>query len=334
MESTLCDLPDDVLIYTIAFLSVTDILLLRQRYRKATHRVEKRIQARCRLKQLSYSSQRYRFRVSHASCLSTRVPLARKFSSNPEATTAQMGAHGIQGDLVCPDHLGYARQQKCSERSPKGVIVTGVKLKAEPESEASVTVSSVQGIVLLHLDNYGIRHEIHSIDTDLRPITLSVDDVSKTLIYNWKTDERSYLDDVGDTPHDHCLQVVFTLTTTLVVRALSITVYNSTFTGIATHSFGWVDGASATPTSILVCSKSHHDAELFDAPTSSSSHWEERDGSETLITAVFPGPLNRKAEVRVREVCKNALNNWAVVDYDEDLGRIALGSAFGNIVII
>ncbi len=30
MESTLCELPDDVLIYTFAFLSVTDILLLRQ----------------------------------------------------------------------------------------------------------------------------------------------------------------------------------------------------------------------------------------------------------------------------------------------------------------
>ncbi len=53
------------------------------------------------------------------------------------------------------------------------------------------------------------------------------------------------------------------------------------------------------------------------------SHWEEPDDWETLIAAVFPSPLNPKAEVRVQDVCMNSLNNWTVLEYDEDLGMIA-----------
>ncbi len=64
------------------------------------------------------------------------------------------------------------------------------------------------------------------------------------------------------------------------------------------------------------------------------SHWEEHDGRETLIAAVFPGPLNPTAQVRVREVCSNTLNNWIALNYDENLGRIALGSAFGKVTIV
>ncbi|PBK61091.1 hypothetical protein ARMSODRAFT_1065526 [Armillaria solidipes] len=64
------------------------------------------------------------------------------------------------------------------------------------------------------------------------------------------------------------------------------------------------------------------------------SHWEEHDGCETLITAVFPGPLNPTTEVRVREDCMYSLNNWTALDYDEDLGMIALRSGFGKVTII
>ncbi len=60
----------------------------------------------------------------------------------------------------------------------------------------------------------------------------------------------------------------------------------------------------------------------------------EHDGSETLIAAVFPGPLNPIAEVHVCEVCMNNLNNWTALDDVEDLGRIALGSAFGKVTIV
>ncbi len=47
-----------------------------------------------------------------------------------------------------------------------------------------------------------------------------------------------------------------------------------------------------------------------------------------------PGPLNPTTEVRVREVCMNTQNNWSAFDYDEDLGRIALGSSFGKVTIV
>ncbi|KAK0237340.1 hypothetical protein EDD85DRAFT_953335 [Armillaria nabsnona] len=65
------------------------------------------------------------------------------------------------------------------------------------------------------------------------------------------------------------------------------------------------------------------------------SHWEEHDGYETLIAAVFPGPLNRASQVRVREVCMNSFNNWIALDLGEEsrgspldlcLGRSQLSS--------
>ncbi len=238
----------------------------------------------------------------------------------------------------------------------------------------------------MHLNDTGTLHEIHSIDTDFRPVTLSGDvialddDISQMVIYNWKTEERAYLDDVRHTQHDHCIQVVFTPSTILIVRARSTTLYTGlpSPTRIATHSFGWVDGASATLTSILIRSQSDNpwatelnSSALYSLssfpPTLVSkissrrgalrctdvilgkrgtavwirphdramvSHWEEHDGCETLIAAVFPGPLNPTDQVRVREVCMNNLNNWTAFDYDEDLGRIALGSGFGKVTIV
>ncbi len=99
--------------------------------------------------------------------------------------------------------------------------------------------------MLLRLDDHGTLHEIRSVDTDLHPVSIAGDiialddDASKMLVYNWKTDERAYLDDHR-----------------LVVCARSIALYDSTVTHIATHSFGWVDGASVTPNSILILSQS------------------------------------------------------------------------------
>ncbi|KAK0433852.1 hypothetical protein EV421DRAFT_1741252 [Armillaria borealis] len=281
------------------------------------------------------------------------------------STRSSMAANRIQGNLVCPD---ISLQQKYSEWSPKGAIFTGVKLNADSDSEASVAVTLE--FVLLRLDNHGILHEIRTMDTDLRPTTLSGD----VIALDDNTGKCAHLDGVGDAQHDHCLQPVFISPTILVVRARSITLYDSTFTRIATHSFGWVDGASATPTSILIRSQSDNpwslelnslemhpfppflqssspkyplDVGPFDAPTSSSASelllygsvhttapWEEHDGCETLIAAVFPGPLNPTTQVRVHEVCMNGLNNWTALDYDEDLGRIDLGLRSGKITIV
>ncbi|KAK0433876.1 hypothetical protein EV421DRAFT_1993927 [Armillaria borealis] len=264
----------------------------------------------------------------------------------------------------------------CLEWSPKGAILTGAKLNADPRSEFGVVVSLLQRIVLLRLDDNSTLHEIRSIDTDLRPVSITGDvialdnDASKTVMYDWRTDQRAYLDDVGDTQHNHCLRVVFTPATILIVRSRSITLHDSTFTRIATHCFGWVDGAIATSTSILIRSVNDNpwaselnSLELYllssfpqtlTSKVSSRcgplrctderatavwicphdrtmvSHWEEHDGCETLIAAVFPGPLNPSTEVHVREVCVNSLNKWTAFDYGEDLGRIALGSGLGR----
>ncbi|KAK0483000.1 hypothetical protein EDD18DRAFT_1200523 [Armillaria luteobubalina] len=407
MNSTFYDLADDVLIYTIAFLSVPDILLLRQTC-KRFHALTKLRIVWTNAFELDIVSNDYPFPLDdtdiehctrHAYRLASRwladAPLTPKsettFSGSPVSEIQFVPGRQHKWVLTVSKVIWSVltiwdthQERKCCEWSPKGAIFTGVKLNTEPESEASVAVSLSQRIVLLRLDDNGTLHEIRSIDTDLRPVTLSGDvialddDVSQTVMYNWKTDERARLDDVGDTQHDHCLQVVFAPTAILVVRARSISLYDSAFTRIATHSFGWVDGASATPTSILIRSQSDNpwaselnSLELYSLssfpPTLTSKvasrrgalrcadvilgkrgtavwirpheramvpHWEEHEGCETLIAAVFPGPLNPTAQVRIREVCMNSLNNWTAFDYDEDLGRIALGSGFGKVMIV
>ncbi|PBK61053.1 hypothetical protein ARMSODRAFT_1065472 [Armillaria solidipes] len=390
MDSTLCDLPDDVLIYTITFLSVPDIFLLRQTC--------KRFSALTRLWHILWTStfkvdivsNNYPFTLNDAN-LEHRTRQAYRRASRwladspltPKSETTFIGSPvseinvGIWSVLT---NMGYRGWAKCSEWSPNGAIFTGVKLNADPESEAGIAVSLSQRIVLLRLDDDGTLDEIRSIDSDLCPVNITGDrdDVSKMLIYNWKTEERAYLDDVGDSQHDNCLEVVFTPSNILVVRARSITLYGIALTRIDTHSFGWDDSASATPISILI--RSQHDnpwasklnsLELYSLssfpPTLSRkvssrrgalrctnvilgkrdtviwicphdramvSHGEKHDGYETLIAAVFPGPLNPSTEVHVREVCMNSLNNWTVLDYDEELGRIGLGSGFGKITIV
>lgn len=71
--------------------------------------------------------------------------------------------------------------------------------------------------------------------------------------------------------------------------------------------------------------------------------------NESLVAAVFPGSLSGSPEASKDEVvdgdegagetksgivCWNERNNWSSVDYDEDVGRIVLGSSFGRITIL
>lgn len=56
---------------------------------------------------------------------------------------------------------------------------------------------------------------------------------------------------------------------------------------------------------------------------------------ETLVAAVFPGPLNQSGHtVTTRTLWINSFNNWTSLDYDEELGRIALGSSYGRVTIL
>ncbi len=134
-----------------------------------------------------------------------------------------------------------------------------------------------QRIVLLHLDNYGILHEIHSIDTDLRPITLS----GNIALSNEPTMSPRRWSTIG-----RQMKLSSLWPPTLVVCALSITLYNSTFTHITTHPFGWVDGASAIPTSILICCES-------DNPSAS-----ELNPLEIYSVSSFPPTLISKVSSR------------------------------------
>ncbi|KAF9459523.1 hypothetical protein BDZ94DRAFT_1284354 [Collybia nuda] len=59
-------------------------------------------------------------------------------------------------------------------------------------------------------------------------------------------------------------------------------------------------------------------------------------GHESIVAAVFPGPLRSKEAVssRSRTLFTNRLNNWTSLDYDETLGKIALGSSFGRVMVL
>ncbi|KAK0470226.1 uncharacterized protein EV420DRAFT_1258549 [Desarmillaria tabescens] len=418
MNDTLYNLPDDVLIYIIAFLSVTDILLLRQTCKRFNALTKLHIVWTNAFK-LDILSNDYPVPIDDTD-LEQRTRHAYRLASRWLADSPLMPASetGFTGSTVSEIKFIPGRQHKwlltvskgiwsvltiwditrghkCSEWSPRGALFTGVKLNTDTESEASIAVAldGSQRTALLQLDDDGTLHKIHMFDIDLRPVTLTgdiialSDDFSKTLIYNWKTDERAYLDEGGDmqVTYDHCIQIIFTALNILVIRARSINLYTTppflhgqTHSPIASYSFGWVDGASATPASILIRSESDNpwaselnSFELYSLssfpPTLTSkissrrgalrctdvilgkrgtavwirphdramvSHWEEHDGCETLMAAVFPGPLNSSGQVRVREVCSNPLNNWTALDYDEELGRIALGSGFGKIKIV
>jgi hypothetical protein len=59
------------------------------------------------------------------------------------------------------------------------------------------------------------------------------------------------------------------------------------------------------------------------------------DINETLVAAVFPGPLNNTGHTAgARSLWTNSFNNWTCLDYDEVLGRIALGSSYGRVTIL
>ncbi|KAK0433867.1 hypothetical protein EV421DRAFT_2023269 [Armillaria borealis] len=214
-----------------------------------------------------------------------------------------------------------------SEWSPKGAIFAGVKLNADPGSEAGVAVS-------LSL------HEIRSVDIDLCPVSITGDvitlddDGPKTLVYNWKMDNHTLLwlgrrhqRDTDLNPHPiperQSLGIRAKLTRVLLILPLS-----SILTSEVSSRRGTLRCTdvilSRQATAVWICP---HDRAMV-------SHCEEHDGCETPIAADFPGPLNPSAEICVREVYMNALNNWPVLDYGEDLGMIALGSGFGKIAIV
>jgi len=57
--------------------------------------------------------------------------------------------------------------------------------------------------------------------------------------------------------------------------------------------------------------------------------------SERLVAAVFPGCLNRTGTGdETKTLWINEFNDWTCLDYNEELGRIALGSRSGSVTIL
>ncbi|KAG7439151.1 uncharacterized protein BT62DRAFT_797834 [Guyanagaster necrorhizus] len=255
---------------------------------------------------------------------------------------------------------------------------TDVKVNDNPESEAAIAVSLSQRIALLCLHDDGHLFEVFSLDVNLFLVTLAGDFLaltnrtSETIIRNWKTGELAHL----DTPSDHCLETIITPPTILVVCTRSISRYVlPSRMPVDQYSFEPIDGASATPTSILIrgdmssadinckcfqyysissfpptlIAKTHSPKRTIGCPKvvlgkratavwihSDQSHWfsgwSERS-DEAIIAAVFPGPLNDTGYPCVYNLCINTRDPWISLDYDEDVGRIAVASRTGQITI-
>ncbi|KAK0434995.1 uncharacterized protein EV420DRAFT_1488275 [Desarmillaria tabescens] len=133
--------------------------------------------------------------------------------------TAQVVADHIEKDLVGAYNLGYLAWVQVFRVVTKRHAVYWMKLNMDTESER---------IVLLHLDDDGRMDEIHSFNIDLCPVTFTgdiialSDDLSKTLIYNWRTDEQAYLNEGGNMQYNYCIQVIFTVLTILIICTHSI----------------------------------------------------------------------------------------------------------------
>jgi hypothetical protein len=86
----------------------------------------------------------------------------------------------------------------------------------------------------------------------------------------------------------------------------------------------WINPADRAATGLITTDIRHG----VPPPISHATH-------ESLVAAVFPGPLNPAgSRVEARTVWTNSLNNWTSMDYDEQWGRIALGSSHGGIMIL
>ncbi|KAK0237332.1 hypothetical protein EDD85DRAFT_937583 [Armillaria nabsnona] len=151
-------------------------------------------------------------------------------------------------------------------------------------------------------DGRGGIIKIRFVDTDsMIGNVMELDDgASKTLIYNWRTDERTYSDD-SDNPwasERNSLKLYF--------------LPSSSCLQISSRR-------RALPCTDIILVKQTTAVWIRVRP---------------FIAAVFSGPLNPIDQARVREICMNSLNNWTVFDYEEDLKGITLGSGFGKVTIV
>ncbi|PBK86088.1 hypothetical protein ARMGADRAFT_1086845 [Armillaria gallica] len=186
-----------------------------------------------------------------------------------------MTANRIEGNQVCPDHLGH-----------------------HPVAEVlRMSEASVARIVLLRLDNHRILHEIRSLDTDLRPVTLSGDVIaldapilatsatpSMIAVFKLFSPRSPFSSSAASAQHrppSSALPERWASELNLL-ELYSLTSFLTTLTSrVSSHRrilrcTDVILGKRATSVSIRP-----HDRAMV-------SHWEEHDAYETFIAAVFP----------------------------------------------
>ncbi|KAJ6541050.1 hypothetical protein DFH09DRAFT_929314 [Mycena vulgaris] len=160
--------------------------------------------------------------------------------------------------------------RKRFEWSRRDCILQKFLLNGDPACEAALAVSVLQK-GKTHLEIMSLRQDeglrsIGRIDSTLNPVyfhgdlLVLCDMVEVSLVTNWRTGASAIL--LAHQQHlihgnqsDHCIQVVFTVDSILVVRARSLTLFpNPPLTmgppvvhaPLAVHSFGWVDSVAVT----------------------------------------------------------------------------------------
>ncbi|PFH48199.1 hypothetical protein AMATHDRAFT_66098 [Amanita thiersii Skay4041] len=166
-------------------------------------------------------------------------------------------------------------QRKCGEWSPKGAVIKGFCLNSDPHSEVTLAVACLHDdketvyVISVKEQENGIVTftTITSAYTHFKPMTLQGDvlalgdDFNQTAVWNWKTNEYATLQgghNEGDSwQHNAITQILFAHDSVFVARdrsinlfpypSLQVTSRNSTpYSPIAQHSFGWIDGITAT----------------------------------------------------------------------------------------
>ncbi|KAK2462524.1 hypothetical protein APHAL10511_005494 [Amanita phalloides] len=162
---------------------------------------------------------------------------------------------------------------KKGEWSPKGGIFKNFCLNGDPTSIATLAIALLyKGTSMLYI--LSIRketvpfHMVTSFPTHFTPVTLQGDIVvlsdegSQISIWNWRTNKHAtllYPEELKFTHSQPCYQVLLcpSLNSILVVRNQSISLFSypelgasnepaMTYSPIAQHDFGWIDGITAT----------------------------------------------------------------------------------------
>ncbi|KAJ7153280.1 hypothetical protein C8R46DRAFT_1006596 [Mycena filopes] len=166
---------------------------------------------------------------------------------------------------------GQAPTKRC-EWSRRNCVLQRFVLNDDPASAAFLAVSVIRGrehyIEVLSLDADAGFLTLCKIDSALNPlyfrgdILVLCDPIDISVVHNWKTGASATLRRQAGTEtdmflNDLCMQVVVTPACILIVRARSLYLFPNpplttgaltSYTPLAVHSFGWVDGVAVIPT--------------------------------------------------------------------------------------